>query len=69
VHKFGGVHGLAILVKNSISDYVTVLEETTSNCVLWLHIKQEVLGREVIIGGCTSTVKDQMCMKHHSLMS
>jgi hypothetical protein len=51
VHKFGGVHGLAILVKNSISDYVTVLEETTSNCVLWLHIKQEVCGREVIISG------------------
>jgi hypothetical protein len=50
-HKFGGIHGLGILVKKEYSEFVTVVEGTVSKCVLWLHLNSEAFGTDIIIGG------------------
>ncbi len=49
-HKYGGIHGLCIFVKNDIYEYVSVLPDTTSESILWLKFTEGAFGTACIIG-------------------
>lgn len=48
--KYGGTHGVCILVKQSLPCNICVLPKMTSNDVLWVKISSTVLGSECVIG-------------------
>ena len=47
---YGGYHGIALLFKEKYSPFVEQLENTNSDCVLWVKIDNIVLGMEFIMG-------------------
>lgn len=47
--KYGGIHGLGILIKHCFVDYCTVLNTLISDSILWLHVDKNVLGYDFII--------------------
>ena len=49
-YKLGGIHGLYVLVKNELFKFTEVIENTESECVLWLKISKDVIGVEFILG-------------------
>ena len=51
-HKQGGVHGIGVLIKNSIANYFTVIENSnlSSDITFWLRVDKEFLGYEFILG-------------------
>ena len=49
-YKLGGVHGLCILVKPELYDKCKVIEDTNSECTLWIIVKCEVLGFTFVVG-------------------
>ena len=49
-HKYGGIHGICILVKNQFAMNCTVIHEMTSESILWVHVTKHVIGREFILG-------------------
>ena len=38
-HVHGGIHGICILVKNTIAGTVKVIDETCSSSILWIYVK------------------------------
>ena len=48
-HKYGGIHGICILVKNPYASNCSVVTEFMSESVLWLHINKSVIGYEFIL--------------------
>ena len=49
-HKFGGVHGLGMLVKNSLINHAKVINETQSPYALWVKFSKEAFGIPCIVG-------------------
>ena len=49
--RFGGVHGLCILVKKNIAKHCTIISDTISDSTLWLLIDKHVLSFSFVIGG------------------
>jgi len=49
-HKYGGIHGIGIFVKNSIYGHISVIPDTTSDSTLWIKIEETLLGYEVLLG-------------------
>ena len=49
-HKYGGIHGICILVKNKFAMNCTVIHEMTSESIVWIHVTKHVIGREFILG-------------------
>ena len=49
-HQHGGVHGLCMIVKNDVANCATLITETQSPFVLWVHFKEEAFGLGCIIG-------------------
>ena len=49
-HKYGGIHGICIFVKNTNASKCTILTEFMSESVLWLHVSKSVLGYNFILG-------------------
>ena len=49
-HKYGGIHGICILVKNAYVSNCSVVTEFMSESVLWLHISESVIAYEFILG-------------------
>ena len=49
-HRYGGIHGLCMLVKNEFKDHATLLKETQSPYVLWVKFNKETFGIACIIG-------------------
>ena len=49
-HKYGGIHGICILVKNAYASNCSVVTEFMSESVLWLHISKPVIGYEFLLG-------------------
>ena len=47
--KYGGVHGLCILVKSNIFPLTTKIDDTSSDSVLWIKIDKSVTGFEFIL--------------------
>ena len=37
--RYGGIHGLCILVKPELVENVEVIKDTTSECILWIKVK------------------------------
>lgn len=48
--KFGGFHGMCILMKKHIYAYSERLYDTTSPSVIWVKFQRELLGYEFILG-------------------
>ena len=49
-HRFGGVHGLCMLVKNNIASHAQLLTDIQSPYILWVKFRKEAFGIECIIG-------------------
>ena len=49
-HKYGGIHGICILVKNAYASNCSVVTEFMSESVLWLHNSRPVIGYEFLLG-------------------
>ena len=49
-HKFGGIHGLCVLVRRNIAQHVKIWSHGSSECVLWLLIDKSVVGVELVLG-------------------
>ena len=48
--RFGGIHGISILIPSILTQYCKLALNESSSPVLWLHAGAEVLGIEMIIG-------------------
>ena len=49
-HRFGGVHGLCMLVKNDIASHAQLLTDIQSPYILWVKFRKEAFGIECSIG-------------------
>ena len=49
-HKYGGIHGISILVKNAYASNCSVVTYFWSESVVWLHISRSVIGYKFILG-------------------
>ena len=49
-HKYGGIHGICILVKAHVAINCHIIETVSSESILWLHVNNKVLGYDCIIG-------------------
>ena len=49
-HKFGGIHGLCMLVKENISKHAKLLEENDSKHVLWVYFNKKAFGLSCVFG-------------------
>ena len=47
---FGGIHGIGVLVRDRISDCISVLKNGKSETILWLHITKKAFGFSFILG-------------------
>ena len=50
LRKFGGTHGVCILVKQYLSNNVKVIENMSSNDCLWVLLDENILGFKLVIG-------------------
>ena len=48
--KFGGFHGMSILMKKYVFEHSLMLDNTSSPSVIWVKIQEEILGYEFILG-------------------
>ena len=48
--RYGGIHGISILVPSLLAEYCKLALNESSSPVLWLYAGAEVLGTEMIIG-------------------
>lgn len=48
-HRYGGVHGLCILIKNDKAEFVTEIDYNTES-VLWIKVDKNITGFEFILG-------------------
>ena len=48
-HKYGGIHGICVLVKKKYSKYIHTVQETCSESILWLKVDKEAFGHEFIL--------------------
>ena len=49
-HRYGGIHGICIMVKKKLVDFVSVVRETSDENVLWIKIDKGAFGLECILG-------------------
>ena len=49
-HKHGGIHGICIFIREHIASNCTIINEFLSESILWLHVKNTVLGYDFILG-------------------
>ena len=49
-HKFGGIHGLCMLVSENISKHAKLLEENYSKHVLWVYFNKKAFGLSCVFG-------------------
>ena len=49
-HKYGGIHGICILIKENISCHFSMINSLLSESILWVHVSPVVLGYEFILG-------------------
>ena len=49
-HKYGGIHGICILVKAHIAINCHSIDTLSSESIVWLHVNNKVLGYDCIIG-------------------
>ncbi len=54
-HRYGGVHGISLLVKNHLASSTTILKDTTAETVLWCTIDNDSLGIYIVVGSTYST--------------
>ena len=49
-HMYGGIHGICILVEDSIATHCTIITDFVSESILWLYVDKNVLGYDFILG-------------------
>ena len=49
-HKYGGIHGICIFVKEHIAENCTIIDNFMSESILWLYMKKNVIGQDFILG-------------------
>ena len=49
-HRYGGIHGLCIFIKQNIATFCKILNDFTSESILWIYVKKHVLGYDFILG-------------------
>ena len=50
INKYGGIHGICVLVKNAYASNCSVVTEFMSESVLWLHISKPVIKYDFLLG-------------------
>ena len=48
-HKYGGIHGICILVKDHLAINCHSIDTISSESIVWLHVNNKVLGYDCII--------------------
>ena len=48
-HRYGGIHGLCILVRNSLAKHCKIINDLTSDSIIWLMI--DVFSFSFVIAG------------------
>ena len=49
-HKYGGMHGICVFIKERISHHYTIIDNFVSESVLWIHLNKNVSGFAFILG-------------------
>ena len=49
-HRYGGIHGLCIFIKKCIAPHCSILKDLASESILWIYVKNVVLGYDFILG-------------------
>jgi hypothetical protein len=48
-HRYGGIHGLCILVKEDIAPHCEIVDECNSNSILWIKLNKQAIGFDCLI--------------------
>jgi len=48
-HKYGGIHGLGILIRTCYAEHCHIIDTCISTSTLWLHVNENVLGFSFIL--------------------
>ena len=67
-HKLGGIHGLCILMKNKLFEKSQQIENTCSECILWIKLDKDVTGFELILGAVYLPCEGSI-YHHHDIFS
>ena len=67
-HKLGGIHGLCILMKNKLFEKSQKIENTCSECILWIKLDKDVTGFELILGAVYLPCEGSI-YHHHDIFS
>jgi len=49
-YRYGGIHGICILVKDVFAASTSIIQNTSSENILWIYVNNNVLNIELIIG-------------------
>ena len=49
-HKYRGIHGICVFIKERISHNCTIIDNFVSESVLWIHFNKNVSGHAFILG-------------------
>ena len=49
-HKYGGIHGICIFVKEDIALNCTIIDNFLSESIFWLHMKPNISNQHFILG-------------------
>ena len=49
-HKYGGIHGISVFIKERISYHCTIIDNFVSESVLWINFNKNVSGFAFILG-------------------
>ena len=49
-HKYGGIHGSCVFIKDRILHHCTIIDNFVSESVLWIHFNKNVSGFAFILG-------------------
>ena len=67
-HILGGIHGLCILMKKRLFEKSKKIENTCSECILWIKLDKDVTGFELILGEVFIPCEGSIC-HHHDVFS
>ena len=49
-HTYGGIHGITIFIKELIAQRCIIIQDLSSESILWIRINDELSGNDLLLG-------------------
>ena len=49
-HRYGGIHGICLFAKTNLCEYLSTINDTVSESVLWVKVNHKAFGIEFVLG-------------------